>query len=699
MASPRSVKAGEAFVELNVKNNLQKGLRAAETRIRKFGDMVTRIGGALFRLGAGIGALGVASATALTPAIIAAGNFQETLSRFDTLFGTNKDSAKDFAESFVKDFGRSRKEMMDMMTGFQGFLLNTMEPDEALKMTKKLTQATIDFASAMNLTDEEAMTKILSGMSGESEPLKLYVDMKAGNVNKMLEKMGIDPKVATELDKVNARFKLLDESFNKLSVWGDLLRTSDSFNNAMKSLKGTFDNLIVAIGKPLLEPLAKFGVVLATVLRNVTAWAEKNPELVKKIALFTAGAIALAGVLLGLSGVFLLLGLGITALMVNLAILLPLVATGVSYFFGWTKTLYKVGKKTIHFSAILKALRRSWLKFLVALHRMKKAFNTGRVAVLAFFASMKPALTFGKAVFRAFLLFEVAIYVITEALNFLWLSVKRIFTAIANTIKVAVQKVTQNWGAMVAFFKAGDMESAFKVITGVALVTWYTFVLEMKKAWADITAYFPNKFSSAVTTVAQMIMSLHHFFETLFIGLGSMWDAFINSVKYGAAYVTARALGASPEEAKKLAEAENTGKNTAADDFRESKREMEEGIQSLENELNSLMKSREANTAAEEESIRLLEEELALLRKQSREIEKRTKDGTTDDYEDRYKDEPAAKLGSSRGIFNARAIGSLRTTTVDFDKEIAENTRKSAEELRKIFKGLTTKEAGKLILG
>lgn len=290
----RSIKAGEAFLELNVKNNLQKGLRRASRTLDNFSRQLIRVGA----IGAGVGA---SLALAFAPFVKEAGDFQETLSRFETLFGKNKVAAKDFAETLVDNFGKSRKEVMDMMSSFQGFLSNTLDPAQALKMTKLLTEAATDFASAMNLTDEDAFSKILAGMSGESEPLKRYgIMMTAGATNSMLERMGIDPNTATEVDKVMARWEILNESLADTKVWGDLNRTADSFNNQLKALQGTWQNVKADLGKPLLELLAGIAAGLRPVIERVAKWVKENPELVQQIAVLVALGTAAAGAFLAL---------------------------------------------------------------------------------------------------------------------------------------------------------------------------------------------------------------------------------------------------------------------------------------------------------------------------------------------------------------------------------------------------------------
>ena len=98
MPGGREVRAGKAFVELSLRNKLKAGLRKAAGQLRAFAQVTATIGAGLLGFGTSILA-------AFIPAIKAASDMQETMSKFNTVFGESAAAVKKWSDDFAGSVG------------------------------------------------------------------------------------------------------------------------------------------------------------------------------------------------------------------------------------------------------------------------------------------------------------------------------------------------------------------------------------------------------------------------------------------------------------------------------------------------------------------------------------------------------------------------------------------------------------------
>lgn len=139
-----------------------------------------------------------------------------------------------------------------------GAMLKSMRltTDSALNMSQKITELAGDIASFYNLDVDDAFTKIRSGISGETEPLKqLGINMSVAN----LEAYAMSKGITTAYQKMSQADQALLRYNYLLSVTadaqGDFSRTSDSWANQVKVLSLNFDSLKSNIGQLLITAL------------------------------------------------------------------------------------------------------------------------------------------------------------------------------------------------------------------------------------------------------------------------------------------------------------------------------------------------------------------------------------------------------------------------------------------------------------
>ncbi len=299
--------AGNAYVEMYVKGKeaFAKAFTQMQASVKMFAANVGRVGGIGFKgitgsLGAAknllgsmvgqAGALGAALGLAFSfgNAIRAASDLQETMNKFNVVFGDQAKSMEEWGTAFSKQMGRSKSQVMKFMADMQGFVVPMgVDPGQAQQMSQALTQLSFDLASFNNVSDDEAFSALMSAISGEAEPMKRFgVIVNETAVKAELLKRGLDPTTATESQKAMARYNIILEG-TKLAQ-GDVERSSGSYANRLKALQGAFEDLS-----------AKIGTLFLPYAEALLAWLK---DLVEQMGGATSSVDGMSGSMENMSG-------------------------------------------------------------------------------------------------------------------------------------------------------------------------------------------------------------------------------------------------------------------------------------------------------------------------------------------------------------------------------------------------------------
>ncbi|MBB3034059.1 phage tail tape measure protein [Alteriqipengyuania lutimaris] len=192
----------------------------------------------------------------------AASDAQELDSAFTATFDNLSGEMRDWARETGDAMGRSTQAMQQMANTF-GIFFNQAAPTrkEAAEMSKTFTVLAQDLSSFYNVSGDEALQKLRSGLSGESEPLRDFgVFLTEATVKAKAMEMGLTGlgDELTEQEKILARYQLILESTR--DAQGDVARTSGGAANQWRSFTEALDELRVVIGErllPLLTPMVK----------------------------------------------------------------------------------------------------------------------------------------------------------------------------------------------------------------------------------------------------------------------------------------------------------------------------------------------------------------------------------------------------------------------------------------------------------
>ncbi|MAF60202.1 hypothetical protein [Blastomonas sp. CCH5-A3] len=223
----------------------------------------------------------------------AASDLQELQSAFDYTFGASAATMNAWAESTGNAMGRATSEMKAGALAM-GQLFKQAAPTEeaAARLSQRFTTLAQDAASFYNTSFDEAIGKIRSGLSGESEPLRDFgvflteAAVKAKALELGMIKVGEE---LTEQGKIMARAILIQEGLADAN--GDVERTAGSFANRVRALKANIQELAEEIGERFLPYAEKF-----------VGWAQQAVEWIGNLPPGVKDAAVGFGILLGVLG-------------------------------------------------------------------------------------------------------------------------------------------------------------------------------------------------------------------------------------------------------------------------------------------------------------------------------------------------------------------------------------------------------------
>ncbi|MFO6447868.1 phage tail tape measure protein [Erythrobacter sp. NE805] len=272
----------------------EQGATRAQRATARFEKDMTKLGGNLQKIGAGMTLALTAPLTAFgVSSFKAASDAAELQSAFNQTFGALAGAMNDWAVKTGDAMGRSTQSMQQLANTF-GIFFNQAAPtrEEAAKMSQTFAVLAQDLSSFYNVTESEALAKLRSGLSGESEPLRDFgVFLSEAAVQSKALEMGLtginDP--LTEQEKVLARYVIILEQTKKAQ--GDVERTSGGTANQIRAAQAAFAELQVVVGTKLLPVITPLIEKLAAMLE----WFTTLPEPVQTFALAAAGIGAALG--------------------------------------------------------------------------------------------------------------------------------------------------------------------------------------------------------------------------------------------------------------------------------------------------------------------------------------------------------------------------------------------------------------------
>lgn len=203
-------------------------------------------------------------------------DYIETVNLFRASMGDVADEATNFINKAESNLGLDPKAMMDSISSFQNLSEAIgISTDRAYIMSKNLTQLSGDLSSFANISFEEAQRKLLSGFSGQVQPLRKYgIALDQASLQETAYSLGLQQKVRdmTRAQKTELIYYQMMRSTQKMQ--GDLGRSLLSPANAIRVMQQEFKALARAVGSIFIPIMMKIIPVVRAVTQILTEAAK-----------------------------------------------------------------------------------------------------------------------------------------------------------------------------------------------------------------------------------------------------------------------------------------------------------------------------------------------------------------------------------------------------------------------------------------
>lgn len=226
--------------------------------------------------------------------------YVEDMNLFTVALGEYAESAYKYAESVSEIMGIDPAAWMRnqgiFMTLAEGFGVTS---DRAIVMSRNLTQLGYDLSSFFNISSEDAMQKLQSGIAGELEPLRrLGYDLSDARLKAIAFSLGIDKATSSMNQAEKAQLRYYAIMTQVTSAQGDMSRTLSSPSNQLRVLKEQVTMAGRALGSifiPALNAVLPVSIAVMQAIRGVaTAIASLFGYSLPEVS-YTAGLDSVAG--------------------------------------------------------------------------------------------------------------------------------------------------------------------------------------------------------------------------------------------------------------------------------------------------------------------------------------------------------------------------------------------------------------------
>lgn len=197
--------------------------------------------------------------------------YVEDMNLFNVAMGDGAKAAREYAYEVQNALSIDAAAFMRNQGVFQQIVSAFgIASSQATVMSQNLTQLGYDISSFFNISVEEAMTKLQSGIAGELEPLRrLGYALDTATLQQVAYRNGIEKNISsmTQAEKSQLRYlAIMEQSKNAM---GDMARTINSPANAMRvlnqqvtMLKRSLGNILIPILLEILPYVIAFTKVL-----------------------------------------------------------------------------------------------------------------------------------------------------------------------------------------------------------------------------------------------------------------------------------------------------------------------------------------------------------------------------------------------------------------------------------------------------
>ncbi|OHB58786.1 MAG: hypothetical protein A2Y12_00090 [Planctomycetes bacterium GWF2_42_9] len=479
MANSSAIKAGAAYVEIFAdKSKLMRGLRAAETDIKKWGKSISSFGAKMMGVGTAI----------LTPLIGAAkyfSTFGDNIAKMSKRTGVSVESLS--ALGFAAEQSGSNIETLEK--GIRKMQQSILDSNMGLKTTTDIfAMLGLNASSFSGLKPEEQFRLLADRLSQIQDP-----SQRAAIAMKLLGKSGTAllpmlEKGAAGLDELMEEAKRLGLVLSSEDA-ASAEELNDALNRMWRTIKMSFANIGAAIA-PIITDLSN---KIAVIVGKISNWIKENRGLVRMVLYLAASLVAAGGAFVAF---------GYAMIFVSKAI--AVIRTGFSAI--RTALMFLMSPIGMIITAVT-ALTGVFLYFTgyggQLLNWLGGCFNTLRTDATNAIGGITAALAngdIGTAAKIAFLFLKME-----------WLRAKEWMLGYWHSIKLFIAEI---WYALVYSIA----------------VAWYATVYGIEVAFAETAAFIQRTWARAVALLKTAWVDCVQFFQSIWVTFKEWWGNTIDWV-------------------------------------------------------------------------------------------------------------------------------------------------------------------------
>lgn len=257
-------------------SNLDKGLDKAEHHTKKTAGEIDKSISSIPWTAIGMAATAgfVMATAAITGAVLAASNLQETTSKFNVVFAGQQEKAEEFVDVLRGGYATSEKEARGFLSSMQDLLVPMgVANDVAADLSFEIVKLSADLGSFNDMPTARVMDDMQSALVGNYETMKKYgVILTAATVEQKIFEMGL-AKTKSEItasDKALAAYEIIVGA--STAAIGDMARTKEGFANQLKVSSALVEDLVGKIGTGLLpvatDLVGEFNEMVVAILND-----------------------------------------------------------------------------------------------------------------------------------------------------------------------------------------------------------------------------------------------------------------------------------------------------------------------------------------------------------------------------------------------------------------------------------------------
>lgn len=322
----REIKAGEAAVELGLKNKTDAGLKAAEKKFRRFGSKLQNIGRTLTVVGATITA-------AFAGAV---GSFASVGDKFDKMsarlgIGVETLSALSFA---ANQTGTDIDQLSQAMFRASRRIGNAITETGPAK--RALDELGLSASELASLTPEDQFFRLvdaLNAVTNEARRSQLGFEIFGDNWRQ------IKPLIDSGTDGIRAY--MAEAKRLGIVLTTEQSKAAAEFTDALARVKFQLKFLAIGIGSQLAPALTDLLGFLKPIIAGITTWMKQNPGLVKGLAIAGVVLLTLGTALVVIGGAITLIAVAIKGLAIAFGILANPITLIIALFAAATVAFFK----------------------------------------------------------------------------------------------------------------------------------------------------------------------------------------------------------------------------------------------------------------------------------------------------------------------------------------------------------------------